>query len=118
MRIVAGQPPKKPATSPRSPPTSAVTSTVHTPMNSAIARPVQHARAEIAAELVGAEGVAGRAGRLEAGREVARQWIVRREPGRRERHRHRERGEEQTQHAEAVPPHPSRVGATEPGRGW
>ncbi len=48
------------------------------------ARAVEHPRQEIAAELIGAERMAGRARRLEARREVRRERIVRRQP-RRER---------------------------------
>src|SRR5882672_4374255 len=56
-------------------------------------RAVQDAREEITAELIGAEGMTGGAGRLQALREVGAQRIVRRQPRGRQRHddrRHRE----------------------------
>src|SRR5436309_47513 len=56
-------------------------------------RAVQDAREEIAAELIGAEEVAGGAGRAEALREIGAERIVRRQPRRRQRRddrRHRE----------------------------
>ena len=54
---------------------------------------MEDARQEVPAELIGAEGVAGRARRAEARGEIGRERVVGREPGRRSRRHHDRDGE-------------------------
>ena len=75
------------------------------------ARAVEHTRERVAPELVGAEGMPGRAGRSQTLGHVADEGVVGSQDRRGERREHCRRREDEAEEAEAVPPDRGRLHA-------